>query len=182
MTVDVLQQSVTIWLPLMTGIVTFLLTLYGVYKSRQERHRQRQALLAQLAAVAVRLTGATYVRPKFKDRIEAIIADDEYHRRRKVAVAGIGEDNTLWRMRLFCRLQREVGLQPEEKTEARTVSFNNLVDAIRGHATPPIDIRDEKKLNKNRGLLYHEIETAYNLNAQQSNAMIMDLATFAGPH
>lgn len=175
MTVEVLQESVTIWLPLMTGIITILLTLFGIYKGRQDRRKQRQLLLAQLAVVAVRLTGATYVRPRLKERIEIIIEDEGSKRSPNV-------DNDVWRMRLFCRLQRDVGLTTAEKSEARTISFNNLVNSIRSHATPPIDINSDKKLNQCTGLLYHEVETAYNLNPQQSNVMIMDLAAFVGHH
>jgi hypothetical protein len=83
-------------------------------------------------------------------------------------------------MRLFCRLQREVGLSPAEKTEACTHAFNCLVDAIRADASPPLGIRSDRQLERHTVRLHREIETAYNLCPRPANAMIMDLACFSG--
>ena len=176
---SVLEQSTTIWLPLISGFITLLLTLYGTYRSWLQRRAERQALVGNLARVAVRLTVSSYVRPLLKQRIDEVIT--EVSRAAPHCCGAVAEEALLWRMRLFCRLQARVGLSLEEKQHARTTAFNFLVEDIRGQSSPPMTLRTDAELNKAKPTLYREIEIAYNLQPRPANGMIMDLAAFASP-
>lgn len=170
---DILSQSVTIWLPLLTGIITIMVTLYGLYRNRMERQRQRQEVLSQLAVTAVRITGSAYVRPLLKLRLMALV-EDASNRRLPT------EDYTLWRMAMFCKLQLQVRLTDEEKHQARERSYTYLLETLRRMPDPPLDISSVKKKAMHQGKMYREIEKAYNLSPQQSNSLIMDLGAFVG--
>lgn len=169
MSSEVLVQSTTIWLPLVTGIITLILTLFGVWHGWLKRRQERRECVAQLSSIAVRLTESSFVRPILKERIEGVISKQP-----------VSENNSsLWRMKLFCELQRTVGLTTTEKAEARVRAFNSLVDQIRGHVPPPMKLKTDQDLTENTPKLYAEIENAFNLNPQPANRMITDLGTFA---
>jgi len=169
MSTDVLTESTTIWLPLVTGIITLILTLFGMWHGWLKRRQERRDCVTQLSNTAVRLTESSFVRPILKERIEVVIGNQ----------SAFENNSPLWRMKLFCELRRTVCLTKAEKTEARVRAFNSLVDQIRGHIPPPLKLKTDEDLTKNTPLLYAEIENAFNLNPQPANRMIMDLGTFA---
>lgn len=178
-TSDALTGGLAVWLPLVTGLLTVVVTVYGLHRTWQDRRRERRARLADLARVAVRVTEATYVRPLLRGRLEASVRrflGDHEHRR---GAAAQGRPSTA-RLLLFCQLLDDVGLTPEEKAEARTRAFNQLVDLLRGSPSPPVNVRGDARLARETPRLFRALELAYNLCPRPAQAMIADLGAFAG--
>lgn len=171
--------GLTVWLPLLTGILTAVATVYGLHRTWQDRRREQRARLADAARVAVRIAEAAYVRPLLRERLTAAVYaflgerprgnDDRHHHHPTTA-----------RLLLFCRLQAAVGLNPEEKVTARTRAYNELVELLRGMPHPPVSVSGDGALKRARPRLFRAIEVAYNLTPRPSAALIAELGAFAG--
>jgi hypothetical protein len=92
------METVALCMGVITGVLTAVVTAYGLHRTWQDRRREQRARLADAARVAVRITDAAYVRPLLRARLEAcvqaflIVPDPDHHA-------------TTARLRLFCRLQ-----------------------------------------------------------------------------
>lgn len=173
---DPAAAVLAVWLPIVVGLTTVVLAVYGALRTWDDRRRERRARLADTARIAVRVTEAAYVRPLLRRRLEDSV-------RRYLGAdrpRGGGQHPYATRLLLFCQLQDDVGLTGPEKLEARTRAFNQLVDLLRAMPRPPVRLHSDEALCAARPCLEGALEVAYNLCPRPANALIADLGAFAG--
>lgn len=169
--------ALTVWLPLFAGVLTIVVTLYGLHRTSQDRRREQRARLADAARVAVRLAEAAYVRPLLRTRLVESVCVFLGERPR---AGGTFHHSATARLLLFCRLQGEVRLMPDEKRTARTHAYNELVELLRGMPHPPVRVKGDRALAVAEPRLFRAIEVAYNLTPRPAAALIAELGGFAG--
>ena len=145
---------------------------------------EKKRILAQKAQVAVRLTEAGFVRPLLRARLErcdrsvgthpTAVIEAQINRRSST------QEPLEGRLTLYCRLQHEVGLSTEEKTQARTTAFNHLVAMLRDIHPPVLPVGSDNGLNRYTPRLLGEIEAAYSANPRPSAELIQGLGRFLG--
>ena len=165
---------------IVVGVMGMGLSLVGAYHAWRERRVARAKRLTDAAAIAVRRVEATYVRPILQQRLEAAV----HAWRREVPIApadGGGssrDDRAWWRMCLFCRLQREVRLNADEKTEARRRGVDGLVTTLRDMPSPPLRVHTERQRRRAAGTLAEQIEGAFQLRPRASTTLITEFNAF----
>ena len=174
-----ISTSVGAWVAIIVGVLGLGLSVAGAYHAWRERRLARAKRLADTAAMAVRRVEATYVRPILQDRLEAAVGAWQREMQTTTGSAEVGiEGRAWWRMRLFCRLQREVRLNATEKTEAQRRGVENLLTALRGMPAPPLRVHTERQVQAASGALAEQVEGAFQLRPRASTTLIGEFNTF----
>ena len=196
-----ISTSVGAWVAIIVGVLGLVLSVAGAYHAWRERRLARAKRLADTAAMAVRRVEATYVRPILQERLEAAVGawQQEMQRAGSTVVVVGGEGGMAgcvegpsmtvtpdargawWRMRLFCRLQREVRLNAAEKTEAQRRGVEGLLTALRGMPSPPLRVNTDRRVQSAAGALAEQIEGAFQLRPRASTTLIGEFNAFCPP-
>jgi hypothetical protein len=170
-------------------VIATIATLWGAYIALRDQQRADRSRVRMAARHAVRATEACFVRPKLRQRMADCILGQNTPTTSNL-------QDTAWRMRFFCALQRDVTLTPEEKTEAQVRAFNILVDLLRDMKPAPyIRVSTDLQLHsdgfriiimasvptqQNTERLKRLLETEYGMRARPTQTLIHDLSRFAG--
>lgn len=174
------QTDITAWLAVLTGVLTITGTLYGYLSNLKHRRIDRSRRLNEAAAVAVRRTEGSLIRPMLRTRLHETVVEhaSAMTRMRGPGIGDFPDDPLLVRMQLFVSLQRRMALTETEKNEAHRTAVSNLVAHLRLSPHSPISIKTTKDLERNSVRLSELIENAYNLRPRPGGEMIRSLAEF----
>ena len=176
------------WLAILTGVITALATLYGLWREWQA-YRQNQALrLSNAAMVAVRRTEASLVRPRLGERLADTV------QRFTLTNASNPLGPVPYRALLFGELQRNMRLPEEDKRLAKTTATNHLITSIKapmisvavlcailqGLPSPPLRLYTDDQINQHIHTLHEQIENAYGLRLRPSLDLVQQLVYFCG--
>lgn len=157
--------AVGLWVGVVTGILVFVVGLYGLWRTWRARRREKDELLKLTCGFAVRVTDARYVRPILNERLVRTV--------RERPPTGLAPED------LFCRLLEAVVLTAEEKRTAFAAALDALVVQLRSMPTPPVCVHTAANLQKHRHRLEREIEAAYHLRPRLSAELVDRLGRFA---
>lgn len=200
--------SVGAWVAIIAGLVGLGLSLVGAYQTWRTRQLAKAKRLADAAMMAVRRVEASYVRPILQSRLEAALmawltptttmatrmdvstaslydAADIQH---GAAIRDLGCPPPLFlaqctvggtsRMRLFCRLQREVRLNATEKSEAQRRAVETLVLALQAMPAPPVRVFTPREVKRATPGLMEQVEGAFQLRPRASGTLIEEFNVF----
>jgi hypothetical protein len=176
MSLDV-TSSIAVWLAVLSGVVTILGTLYGLFLAVTQRRMDMNARLNDAALIAVRRSEAAVVRPLLRERLLAVVDATETTTNNTSMSSGI--DSWQRRARTFAALQRSMSLTEVEKHMAHEYALNNLVSYLRRTPNPPLRVQTQSELNRHAVRLSELIENAYNLRPRLGTELIHALGEFA---
>lgn len=163
--------SATIWLAVLGSILTAVGTMYGMVRTYLEWRLDKARRLNDAAAIAVRRTEAAFVRPLLKERMLEVL--------QSVPPVSSSTGSVIeYRSRLFCALQRCVGLRCDEKKKAQEDAVRFLVEHLRAMPSPPLRLKTDRDVARYHGRLRELVELAYNLRPRPSADMIRGVGEF----
>lgn len=164
-------EALTIALPILTGLVGIVVSVYGMMRARREARVAGWSRLLDVAGVAIRQSEAQVVRPILRDRmVEAMHLS--LARRRDFP------DPLHYRIHLLATLEGHIGLSREEKERAFTTALQYLVALLRTMPKPPLDVTTDADVAQHRGELVHVIEVAYNSRPRATGERIRVIGEF----
>lgn len=167
---------VTIWLSVLTGAATVVGTLYGVFMSQKQRHRDGEQRMRVLADIAVRRTEAAFVRPIIRQRMLTVLTQEEDNANSNHSSDGGGALHR--RVRLFVALEKGIRLTEPEKASAHRSAINHLVVLLRAAPNPPLNINGESQMRRHAVYLSGLIEAAYGLRPRLAAEAIRSVGEF----